>query len=102
MMEVANEILRQIGGAGRLKAMIGAKNFTGDSQKDNYLGFHFQAPAKNGSNYIKITLNDMDLYDVEFGKIKKFTYEVVSTTEGAYNEDLKRVIELETGLYLSL
>lgn len=102
MFEVANEILRQIGGAGRVKAMIGVTDFYADKKKDNFLGIRFQARAKAGINCIKITLNAMDLYDVDFVRVSAAELTTVSTLNGVYAEDLKRLIEAETGLYLSL
>lgn len=100
MYEVAKEILRQLGGPGRLRAMIGAETFLAEKYNDNRLGIKFKAKAKHGINFIKITLTPADLYDVEFSRVHDC--KVISTLKGIYAEDLKRLIELETGLYLSL
>jgi len=59
--------------------MTGAKNLT---VIDNGLGFKFKMCKK--SNYCKITLNGLDLYDIEFGKIRKYEYSVVSNHSNIY------------------
>lgn len=96
---VANEIINQLGGAGRLKAMIAATNFQYD---DNSLNFKFKGSRK--CNVIQITLNSMDLYDIKFNKYSpsKFTLTTAKEVNGIYNDQLKGIIEEYTGLYLSL
>ena len=96
-VELANEILRQIGGTGRLSAMIGAKQFVA---LDNGVAFKF--PRANGINYIRITLNGKDLYDVEYlyVTVKKVTTKAKS--EDIYCDMLKNDIEQTIEMYLSL
>ncbi len=65
-LTVANTILAQLGGGGRLTAMIGATNFLGSA---NSLQFRFAAPATNGANSVRIVLDASDTYTVEFYKI---------------------------------
>lgn len=55
--EVALTILSQLGGSGRLSAMIGAHTFTSDT---NSLSFKIKARAKNGIKGIRITLDPSD------------------------------------------
>ena len=100
-MEVTKTIIQQLGGTNRLKVMIGAYNFVGSSKED-FLTFRFKAKAKNGANYIKIKLTSMDLYDIEFGKIYADKYTIIKKEEGLYADMLKRIIEDETKLRLSL
>ena len=61
---VAMEILKQLGG-NRFLAMTGAKQLTYD---DNSLNMKL---SKNMSqaNYLKITLNSLDTYDIRFYKV---------------------------------
>lgn len=101
MKQVAQIALQQIGGVGRLSAMIGASNFSFDSENGT-LQFHFKSCKK--ANIIKIFLNGSDLYDLEFFKYNRRTLDVkkVKTFDDIYAEDLKPVIEKFTGLYLSL
>ena len=54
----ANIIAQQLGGANRLKAMIGAKNFFHDND-GNTLRFTFKMCSK--AKLVKITLNGLDL-----------------------------------------
>ena len=103
--EQANLIFKQLtmseAGANRLKVMVGGKNFT-FSGEDNYAAFRFTAKAKNKANYMKITLNGNDLYNVEFGYIRGMDYTVRSEIDDMYFDSLKEYFENETGLYLSL
>lgn len=85
----------------RLNAMVGAKNFTKDN-KDQWVAFRFSAKAKNKSNYVKIKLNDLDLYDVTFGSIRGMKYSEKEIFVNIYAEDLTTLFENQTGLYLSL
>lgn len=89
------------GPVGRLKAMIGAKEFVLD-EKNSSISFKFMAGAKNKARYMKITLNSMDLYDVEFSSFRKFEKTVRGSFNNVYAEDLKSLFEKETSLYLSL
>ena len=95
--KVAVEILRQLGG-NRFIAMTGAKNFGCTNNS-----FVCQIPMKKDRiSHIKITLNALDTYDLEFISIYGSKYKLVSTFEGAYNDMLKDIIEDKTGLYLTL
>jgi hypothetical protein len=93
--QIADTILLQLGGYGKLKAMIGADNFAHD--KDGSLSFRFKGSRKFKN--CKIKLNGNDLYDIEFYSQRG---EVVESREDIYAEDLKRIFEKTTGLYLSL
>jgi len=108
-MEIANTIIRQMGGAGRLGAMIGAKNFLALNS-----GVRFDFKMNTKMNRCEIELNSMDLYDVKFYKNCKITgnektikamdkkiaksQKVVEASEGIYNEMLKPIFESTTGL----
>lgn len=93
---VANTILDQLGGAGRLRMMTGAYNF-----RDLGNGLSFRIKNQR-ANYIKIVLTPMDLYDVEVGRVRGTTYKVVNSAEGLFFDQLKPFIEKSTGMYLSL
>ncbi len=101
---IAQTIGAQLGGLGRVAAMIGAYGFTHDAK--GALSFRFKAKSikVNGKspNYIKISLDPSDTYTVEFGRIHGLTYTVVQTDEGVYCDQLRPLIEQTTGLYLSL
>ena len=97
----ANETLNQLtnsnNGANRLISMIGAKNLAKD---DNSVMFKFMRGASNKANYCKITLNSMDLYDVEFGKIHGVKYKIINCLDGLYGDMLFDMFQNETGLAL--
>jgi len=97
MSTIANTILDQLGGAGRLQAMIGAKHFLAD---DNSLAFKF--PNRRGPNWVKITLDPSDTYTVTFGRIVKYELRSSSTVSGIQCGQLKSLFENTTGLALSL
>ena len=96
--EIAATILSQLGGAGRLVAMTGAKFFT--SHPEGGLSFKIGRNSK-GVNYCKISLTSDDLYTVEFKRVtvKKITDK--GTTEGAYCDMLVDLFENATGMYLT-
>ena len=97
--QVAIEILNQLGG-NKLIAMTGARNFV--SSPDS-LGFKIPSrSAKNGINFVKITLNSMDTYDVQFKKIWNMKITDISSHDGIYNDMLKPLFVKETGLNLVL
>ena len=112
-MEIANTIIKQMGGSRRLSAMVGAKNFLALNA-----GVRFDFKMNTKINRCEIALNDMDLYDVKFFKICKITgrektieamdkkiaksHTVVNSTEGTYADMLNQIFETTTGLRLSL
>lgn len=95
-MEVANTIIQRIGR--RALYMIGAKDLVGGN---NYLAFKVMRNAK-GISGIRITLDASDTYTVEFLKFSKCEVKTVSQFEGVYFDQLRDLIESETGLFTSL
>ena len=93
-LQVAHTILEQLGGP-RIKHFLGTKFFVGDS---NSLMFDYDGCL--ASNKVKITLNDMDTYDIEFYQIRGTEFETVETLNDVYAEDLIGIYERTTGLYL--
>ena len=102
---IANTILNQMGGARRLTAMTGAKNFLFGHKGEGIVGgisFKFPRPRRGAPNFCKILLTTGDTYTVEFGSCHGFNYKVKSNTPTVYADMLKAVFEKETGLYLTL
>ena len=97
-MKVAEMIIKQLGGIGRLQAMIGAKDFVGGPDK---VQFKWKAKAANKANCLVVKLTPADEYEVEFWKIRGFKMDKVSE-HPAFAGTLKELFERETGLYLSL
>ena len=98
-IEIANTIIKQLGGQ-RFKVMTGAKDFTTLSNVDG-VGFKIRAKANKSINYVKVSLVD-DLYNMEFGRIRKLEYKIVDHIEGVYNDQLQEVFTQYTGLYTHL
>ena len=57
--------------------------------------------AKN-VNYVRINLNSMDTYDIEFLQVRKFKEKVKSSAKGVYADTLRGAFEQHTGLRTSL
>lgn len=100
--EIAQVILQQLGGMNKLAVMTGAKDFLAI---ENGVQFNIGKNAK-GVNKVIIKLTAQDLYDVEFGVVRRVkgvpTYKVLDKTEGAYCDMLKALFEKATGMYLTL
>ena len=96
--DVARIIWEQLGG-NKFRMMTGAKNLLnlGDG-----LAMKLGRNSSN-SNYLKITLNSMDLYDMEFCKLTRMG-EKKSVTEynNIYNDMLTDTFTAHTGMYTSL
>lgn len=95
--QVVQTILQQLGGRNKIVSMTGAKDFYRDGKT-----LMFKYPKSKHSNYIRITLNGKDLYDVEFQKFNNSGVKTVATHKDVYASDLKKLFEKTTGLYLSL
>ena len=98
-LTVATTIINQMGGFGKLRAMVGANGFVGDS---NSVQFSFKGSRK--FNKCRIILNANDTYTFELWKYNKRTLDMkkVYEIDNLYWDMLKPVFESETGLYLSL
>ena len=110
---VANTIYQQLGG-GRFAAMTGAKYFVACN---NGLQFRIGRNASK-ANVVKITLNSLDLYDIEFIKHVeyKFTiskdgksfkerpesWQTVAKKESVYADMLQDIFTAVTGMYTHL
>ena len=96
--DVARIIWEQLGG-NKFRMMTGAKNLLnlGDG-----IAMKLGRNSSN-SNYLKITLNSMDTYDMEFAKLTRMG-EKKSVTEynNIYNDMLTDQFTAHTGMYTSL
>lgn len=101
MASIADTILQQLGG-NKFTTMTGANNYLSHS-KEGALSFRISSKiTSNKCNYVKITLNGNDLYDVYFGKIHKYTLKDISAFDDIGVENLVALFERETGLYTKL
>jgi len=95
---VAETILKTLGG-NKFRMMTGAKNLAGD---ETSLSMRIGRNSSN-SNYLKITLNSMDLYDMKFCKLtRKFEEKSVTEYSDVYNDMLTDVFTKHTGMYTKL
>ena len=59
----------------------------------------FQLPrAEQGIKYVRITLNSMDTYNIEFIKMVKGDIKVIKKVDGVYDDQLQEIFTRETGL----
>lgn len=92
---VALTILAQLGGQ-RFKAMTGANNFVSG---DKYLTFRIPGTmTKDRINCVRITLDHLDLYKLEFMVIRGIKFRTVRTMDGVYAENLRTLFTDATGL----
>ena len=97
--QIANTIVAQLGGLGRLGMFIGLKSVITEK---NGLTLVFPKPKHKGAvNRVRITLNGLDLYDLQFIRTHGKSAKVVKEDSDVYAEDLKGFFERGTGLYLS-
>ena len=92
-------IMEQFGGR-RFMAMTGAKNFVAHED-----GVSFKLPsggATKGINYVRVKLNAMDTYDMEFSRVRGLKVTQIATESGVYNDQLQAVFTRVTGLQTSL
>lgn len=99
-MSVAQEILNQLGG-NKFIVMTGAKNLV-DCGNGLAVKFPRVKTEAGQVNYMKVKLNGMDLYDVEYGYIRGANYKVQTESNGLYNDMLVKDFENTTGLYTRL
>lgn len=99
-MKVGEVIFDQLGG-NRFIAMTGAKNFIYDSENQR-LSFRLGRGAKQGINYVRVTLTGRDTYDIEFSKLRGLNYKILTVVEDVYLSELRSVFTEYTGFYTSL
>jgi hypothetical protein len=99
-------IITQLGGQGRLTAMIGAKQFVvgGDREGKIFVQFGYAgAGTRNKANKCAVLYDAAnDLYIVEFWSIRGTSFIRKSRHEGIHAEKLIDLFEEQTGLYLTL
>lgn len=94
---IANEILRQMGG-NRFLVMTGTKVQYGE---ENSITFKL-TKNKLKAKWLKITLNSMDLYDLEFKSLIKDELVTLKEYNNIYSESLQSIFTEATGLYTRL
>lgn len=98
-MSVAVGILKNLGGQ-KFVVMTGSHQFC-EHKKDNALTMKLRR-NQSKANYLKITLNGSDLYDMEFIKIISGNMKTVAEKKDVYNDMLQGIFTEVTGLYTHL
>lgn len=95
---IAKTIIEQMGGAGKIRAMVGVKTFMVSED-----GVSFQFKGSRKMNCVRITLDPSDTYTMTLYKLmpKKMELKKIGEFDGLFWDQLKPVFERETGLYLS-
>lgn len=108
-IEIANTIIRQMGGSGKLRAMVGMSDALALGA-----GVQFSFKGSRTMNKVKIELTPDDLYNISFYHIPKLNRKnldayfkkletcntPVKAVDGVYNDQLIDIFESTTGLYL--
>lgn len=97
--QVVQTIVQQMGGAGKLKIMIGAQLMQVDPKT---LGIKFPNKQRSKGNYVEIKLLSSDTYKMEFFNLSVKGKKLVKKYDGIYNDQLVELFEKQTGWYLRL
>ena len=90
------EVVKQLGG-GRFIAMTGAKDFFIVQKEWFKIGRN-----SKGVNYVRINLNGMDTYGIEYLSVRAYKEKVKYKAKGIYADMLRDSFEANTGLRTSL
>lgn len=99
--DTASTLIKQLGGMGKLVAMVGAKDVM-RTERNGHPALSFKFKGSTKANYVIITLDPSDTYTLQFGKIVKYDLKPTGEFHGVYAAQLKPTFERFTGLYLSL
>ena len=90
---IAETILSQLGGR-MFIVMTGAKNILAHPD-----GLSFRIGRNSHAvTQVKITLNREDLYDLDFGFIRKHEFRIKNSAKSVFAEDLQNVFTRFTGM----
>jgi hypothetical protein len=93
-MEIAKTILSQIKALDKMAMCAwGAKDLVG---MEDGLMFKSSGMVRNKGN-VMIKLNGNDLYDVTFGKIRKYEYKELACVEDVFVENLVETVDKMVG-----
>lgn len=102
--EIAGTILKQLGGQ-KFIIMVGAHALGCQTEENGNTTMTCRFKGSKKANYIKVTLNAMDTYDVKFlklGRAPKFKITEVAEFDGIYYDQLQKIFTDVTGLYTHL
>ena len=96
-MTTAQTILQQLGG-NKFLVMTGAHTLIDGG---NYLSMKLRK-NQSGANYLRITLNAMDTYKMEFLSLRGMDIKTKAEFDNIYNDQLQSIFTQVTGYYTSL
>ncbi len=94
--DVGMTILQQMGGAGRLKAMLGATFM----RVPNGIGIKWPSRQPSKGNYLEVKLMPSDTYDMTFYNVGRGAKKTVKHLDDVYFDQLVDIFERQTGYYL--
>lgn len=100
--ETARTVIGQLGGMGRLRTMVGAYDLLRGYDENGWPAFSFRFKGSKSFNFVRITLTPLDVYAVRIGKVSGYKLINVKDFTDIYAEQLRRLFERTTGLYLSM
>lgn len=100
---IAGTIIKQLGGTAKLKHGCGVKNIYSFITDKGQVGVTMKL-AKNISkfNHLRIVLNSMDTYDIEFLRFHNCKKTRSETFEGYYGDMLQPLFERITGMIVNI
>jgi len=101
MNEQVQTMINQLGGAGRLHAMIGAKNFVYDNGMAS-IAFQHMRGDKGINKTMVIYDPDSDTYIITYFKVGRTSCTCKAGASGVYADQLVSTIEQDTGLTLRM
>jgi hypothetical protein len=98
-MSIAKIIAEQLGGIGRIRAMLGA---TVIREQGDGLKIRWPSRTPSKGNCVVVRLCPSDTYEVTFWSIRNLNCKVVAQVSDVYADDLVNVFEAQTGYRLRL
>lgn len=95
---IAQNILQQLGGRKFILA-TGAKDLVSSG---NSLSLKFPKNMKGGANYLTITLNSNDSYNIDFGSLRGNDVKRIILKQNISSNQLKNTFSEVTGLVLNI
>lgn len=95
--EIAKTILAQMGGTGKISAMLGTKQYV---VIDHGVKFNWPSKERSKGNCVQITLLPSDTYKMEFYNVSRTGFKLVKEYEDIYWDQLIEIFEKQTGYYL--
>lgn len=106
--QVAQTIIQQLGGFGRLKAMVNGRNYVSFGHdailghEQAVAGLKFQFSGSRKYSWCVISLDADDTYSLQFAAVRKYEWKPGKKMSGLYWDMLIPTFESETGLYLRI